>query len=81
MIIPLSCNPKGQLCRECELSLSMFLFEILFRRSFKLALSMMNVFFLSVSYYLTPQAYYVYLGMLRSMWILNGNEALLLHYS
>lgn len=33
----------------------------------------MNVF-LSVSYYLTPQSYYVFLGMLKSMWILNGKK-------
>lgn len=35
----------------------------------------MNVF-LSVSYYLTPQSYYVFLGMLKSMWILNGKKAM-----
>lgn len=37
----------------------------------KSTLSLMNVV-LSVSYYLTPQSYYVFLGMLKSMWILNG---------
>lgn len=43
------------------------------RESFKTTLSLMNVF-LSVSYYLTPQSYYVFLGMLKSMWILNGKK-------